>query len=77
MNLNREYAGLKANPLPSAILGNKHFPSPLADLSQGGILRETRTSRVDMFMSKLINSLTKEGARADGKANRRLTASHA
>ena len=29
------------------------------------------------FMSKLINSLTKEGARADGKANRRLTASHA
>ena len=29
------------------------------------------------FMSKLINSLTKQGARADGKANRRLTASHA
>ena len=29
------------------------------------------------FMSKLINSLTKEGERADGKAIRRLTASHA
>ena len=72
MNLNREYVGLKANLLPSAIFGDMHFPSPLAR-------PHTRwhTSRVDMFMSKLMNSLSKEGERADGKANRRLTASHA
>ena len=30
MNLNREYAGIKANLLPSAILGDKHFPAPLS-----------------------------------------------